>query len=168
MVGQYASGLTITAEYNGGMAGAECVLRPAVLWHNGGFGSDSEAASRVAGRLWTALAVCRQQGRAARRACTIVASCTTGELNAYVYDKASGAVESDMMPAIGIMDHSTGATHELTNMNMTAMRDIHVGKSDVHFGEHLYLPDGTHTITVTVGQEQAVFKDVRVSGCGMT
>ena len=43
--------------------GAERALRPAVLWHKGSFGSDSEAGSRFAERLLTVAASCRQQGR---------------------------------------------------------------------------------------------------------
>ncbi len=43
--------------------GAERALRPAVLWRNGSFGSDSEAGSRFAERLLTMVASCRQQGR---------------------------------------------------------------------------------------------------------
>jgi len=38
-------------------------LRPAVLWHKGSFGSDSEAGSRFVERLLTVVATCRQQGR---------------------------------------------------------------------------------------------------------
>jgi transposase len=38
-------------------------LRPAVLWHKGSFGSDSEAGSRFVERLLTVVASCRQQGR---------------------------------------------------------------------------------------------------------
>jgi len=43
---------------------AERALRPAVLWRKGSFGSDSAAGSRFAERLLTAVATCRQQGRA--------------------------------------------------------------------------------------------------------
>ena len=42
---------------------AERALRPAVLWREGSFGSDSEAGSRFAERLLTVVATCRQQGR---------------------------------------------------------------------------------------------------------
>jgi transposase len=42
---------------------SERALRPAVLWRNGSFGSDSEAGSRFAERLLTVVASCRQQGR---------------------------------------------------------------------------------------------------------
>jgi transposase len=42
---------------------AERALRRAVLWRKGSFGSDSEAGSRCAERLLTAVATCRQQGR---------------------------------------------------------------------------------------------------------
>jgi transposase len=42
---------------------SERALRPAVLWRKGGFGSDSEGASRFAERLLTVARSCRQQGR---------------------------------------------------------------------------------------------------------
>jgi transposase len=42
---------------------SERALRPAVLWRKGSFGSDSEAGSRFAERLLTAVAACRQQRR---------------------------------------------------------------------------------------------------------
>ena len=41
---------------------AERALRPAVLWRQGSFGSDSETGSRCAERLLTVVATCRQQG----------------------------------------------------------------------------------------------------------
>jgi transposase len=42
---------------------SERALRPAVLWRKASFGSDSEAGSRFAERLLTAVLSCRQQGR---------------------------------------------------------------------------------------------------------
>jgi transposase len=43
--------------------GAERALRPAVLWCESSFGSDSAAGSRFAERLLRVVATCRQQGR---------------------------------------------------------------------------------------------------------
>jgi transposase len=42
---------------------AERALRPAVLWREGSFGSDSALGSRFAERLLTMVATCGQQGR---------------------------------------------------------------------------------------------------------
>jgi transposase len=42
---------------------SEQALRPAVLWRQGSFGSDSAAGSRFAERLLTVVTTCRQQGR---------------------------------------------------------------------------------------------------------
>ena len=42
---------------------SERALRPAVLWRQGSFGSDSPAGSRFAERMLTVVATCRQQGR---------------------------------------------------------------------------------------------------------
>src|SRR3954454_12199123 len=41
---------------------SERALRPAVLWRKGSVGSDTEAGSRFAARLLTALVTCRQPG----------------------------------------------------------------------------------------------------------
>jgi len=43
--------------------GSERALRPAVLWRQGSFGSDSNGGSQFAERLLTVVATCRQQGR---------------------------------------------------------------------------------------------------------
>jgi len=42
---------------------AERVLRPAVLWRKGRFGTQSEAGDRFAERILTVVATCHQQGR---------------------------------------------------------------------------------------------------------
>jgi len=56
-----------TTRYHRGETEASAPVPPelwaAVLWRKGGFGSDSEAGSRLAERLLTVVASCRQQGR---------------------------------------------------------------------------------------------------------
>jgi hypothetical protein len=82
-------------------------------------------------------------------------------LEVHIYDGSTGAVVSNIMPSISITD-STGASRSLNGV--MAMYDPTVGQSDFHFGNNVYLADGTYTITATVGQETAQFSQVAVSG----
>lgn len=83
-------------------------------------------------------------------------------VEAHIYDKATGVVISDVMPTISIMNQATNSSRDL--QSLMAMYDVTVGTSDLHFGDNVYLPNGIYTITVTIGQENAVFKDVQVTG----
>lgn len=87
-------------------------------------------------------------------------------LEVHVYDKSSGAVDSSVMPSITITNVATGASRPLSDVML--MYDVQTGQSDLHFGNNLYLPDGTYTIVVTIGQENAQFVNVAVSdGSGL-
>jgi hypothetical protein len=83
-------------------------------------------------------------------------------LEAHIYDKTSGAVVSSVTPAITITDEASGATRTVDDV--AAMYDIQAGQNDLHFGNNVYLPDGTYTVQVTVGPESAQFMHVAVSG----
>jgi len=67
-------------------------------------------------------------------------------LEVAIVNKTSGAVVTDQMPAITIKNDATGATHSLDSV--MAMYNVQVGQSDWHYGNNVYLPDGTATITV--------------------
>jgi hypothetical protein len=77
-----------------------------------------------------------------------------------VVDKASGAVITDQLPVITLKNDTTGATRTLDPV--MAMYDVQVGKADIHFGNNLYLPDGTYTITAVVNGETATFAPLTV------
>lgn len=77
-----------------------------------------------------------------------------------VVDKASGAVITDQLPVITLKNDTTGATRTLDPV--MAMYDVQVGKADTHFGNNLYLPDGTYTITAVVHGETATFAPLTV------
>ncbi len=77
-----------------------------------------------------------------------------------VYDKVTGARLRSPMPRITITDRQTGRSKAL--QAVTAMYDVTEGQGDLHFGENVRLANGTYRITVSVGDERAVFKKVAV------
>lgn len=79
-------------------------------------------------------------------------------IEAHILDKASGVVIKDLQPTITITDQATGALRTISNV--TPMYDVKVGESDWHWGNNVYLPDGTNTVVVRVNGEQAAFPDV--------
>jgi len=80
-------------------------------------------------------------------------------LEVHIANKATGAVVMDQMPMITITD-AMGTSRALDSM---AMYGVMEGVSDWHFGHNVYLPDGTYTISVQVGNEQTVFKGLAVT-----
>jgi hypothetical protein len=81
-------------------------------------------------------------------------------LEVHITNKATGAVVVDPMPMITITD-AMGTSRALDSM---AMYGVTEGVSDWHFGNSVYLPDGTYTISVQVGNEQTVFTSLMVTG----
>ena len=77
-----------------------------------------------------------------------------------VYDKATGARLRSPMPRITITDRKTGRSKAL--QAVTAMYDVPEGQGDVHFGDNVHLANGTCPVTVSVGGERAVFKQIAV------
>ena len=80
-------------------------------------------------------------------------------LEVHIANKATGAVVNDPMPMITITD-AMGLSRALDSM---AMYGVTEGVSDWHFGNNVYLSDGTYTISVRVGNEQTVFKGLAVT-----
>jgi hypothetical protein len=83
-------------------------------------------------------------------------------LEVHVYDASTGSVVSDIVPTITITDVAASTARTLDDV--MAMYDIQTGMSDLHFGNNVYLPDGTYMIQVTVGQEMTQFSNVAVAG----
>ena len=81
-----------------------------------------------------------------------------------LFDKTSGAVVTDQMPMITVKNDTTGVSRNLDSV--MAMYNVQVGKSDMHFGNNVYLPDGTYTVTATVNGETATFSNVVVGASG--
>jgi 5-hydroxyisourate hydrolase-like protein (transthyretin family) len=89
------------------------------------------------------------------------------DLEVHVLDKATGAPVEDAEPQITITDESSGQSRTLADV--AAMYDVQRGMSDLHFGNNVFLPDGTYTVTVTLVQETATFQHVAVSnGMGLS
>jgi len=81
-------------------------------------------------------------------------------LEVHIFDKQSGANVKSVVPIVTITNQATRTSRRLANVEacLTAKhREI-----EPHYGDNLYLPDGTYTVTVGVGQETAVFRDVAV------
>jgi hypothetical protein len=80
-------------------------------------------------------------------------------LEVHVYDKTSGSVVRDQVPTIALTT-ATGMSHPVAPV--VAMYGTQQGQSDWHFGNNVYLADGTYTITVTVNGQTATFKNVAI------
>ena len=81
-------------------------------------------------------------------------------LEVQIVNKANGHVVTDQLPVITVTDQKTGASRPLTAV--MAMYGVTAGQSDWHFGNNIFLADGTYTITVALGSETATFKNVTV------
>jgi hypothetical protein len=76
-------------------------------------------------------------------------------------------VVMDVTPTIRIMDKATGVARDLPAV--MGMYGSSMGPSDFHYGQNVFLPDGTYTVTVMVGASDAAqFRDVAIVGSPMT
>jgi len=82
-------------------------------------------------------------------------------LEVHIANIATGAVITDRMPTITITD-AQGMSRPLDAV--MAMYGVTTGISDWHFGNSVYLPDGTYSIRVQVGNERTVFTSLMVTG----
>ena len=78
----------------------------------------------------------------------------------------SGSPMMDMAPAIRVTDKATGVSRDLAQL--MGMNDMSMAPTDFHFGQNVFLPDGTYQVTVMLGpSESAQFRDVVVVGSSM-
>jgi hypothetical protein len=86
-------------------------------------------------------------------------------IDVHVAQSSSGAAVSDVTPTIRIVDKSTGEAHELPSvMGMSGG----MSPGDFHYGQNVFLPDGTYQISVLLGPaDTAEFRDVVVAGSPM-
>jgi hypothetical protein len=78
----------------------------------------------------------------------------------------SSTVVTDVMPSIRITDKSTGVTRDLTAL--MGLYDSAMGAAAFHYGQNMFLADGTYLITVEVSpDETAQFRDVVVTASPM-
>ena len=79
-------------------------------------------------------------------------------LEVHIFDKRTGVEVKDPIPTVNLTDQTTGTSRLLANITawlLSRHRD-----REPHFGDNLYLTNGMYTITVVVGDETAVLKDV--------
>ena len=92
-------------------------------------------------------------------------------LEVHIFDKGSGAEVKDLVPTVRITDPATGDSRELAASlhssgqvpYVTACLLSNHRVKEPHFGDNLYLRDGTYTLTLGVGNESAVFENVAVT-----
>ena len=73
-------------------------------------------------------------------------------VEAHVYDRATGAVVTDVVPTITITNRTTG---EVTEVAPTLMQDVNIGVLDRHYGNNVTItPDSDLQVRVTLGDEQ--------------
>src|SRR5215471_3005694 len=87
-------------------------------------------------------------------------------IDVHVAQSGSGAAVNDVMPTIRILDKSTGEAHDLPSV-----MGISGGMSpgDFHYGQNVFLPDGTYQISVLLGPaDTAQFRDVVVGSAMMS
>jgi hypothetical protein len=86
-------------------------------------------------------------------------------LDVRVTRAGSDTAVSDVMPSIRVVDKSTGEARELPSvMGMAGGMDA----GDFHYGQNVFLPDGTYQISVLLGpSDTAQFRDVVVASSPM-
>ena len=77
-----------------------------------------------------------------------------------VYDEASGGFVKDVLPTIRITDQATGTSRLIesephSSFLLACVVTKHRG-TDRHFGDNLYLPNGSYTFALGVANETAV------------
>ena len=90
---------------------------------------------------------------------------TSGE-RVEVYDEASGGFVKDVLPTIRITDQATGTSRliesEPHSSFLLACVVTRHRETDRHFGDNLYLPNGSYTFALGIGNETAVVENFRV------
>ena len=84
-------------------------------------------------------------------------------LGVSIQNKSSGTAVMNVLPAVTITDEKAGTSRRLETLRCVPPNDHGAGP---HFGNNLYLPDGKYTVTITVGNETAVFRGVVVKATG--
>jgi hypothetical protein len=86
-------------------------------------------------------------------------------LDVHVTQAGSDSVVNDLTPTIRIIDKSTGEARDIPSvMGMAGGMNA----SDFHYGQNVFLPDGTYQITVLLGPADAArFRDVVVTSSPM-
>jgi hypothetical protein len=81
-------------------------------------------------------------------------------LEVHIAQADSGSVVMDVTPTIRISDKSSGQSRDLPQV--MGMYGASMGMSDFHYGQNVFLPDGTYVVKVLLGADTAEFRDVMV------
>ena len=81
-------------------------------------------------------------------------------LEIHIMRNDDNSVVSDVTPVIRVTDKSTGISRDLPEV--MGMYGVGMGMGDFHYGQNVWLPDGTYTITAMIGAESVVFRDITV------
>ena len=81
-------------------------------------------------------------------------------LELHVANTATGEVLEKPLPRVAITDEATGTTVYVIDFGL--MYDSSVGMSDMHWGQNVWIPDGSYTFAVMLGLETARFEHVTV------
>ena len=80
-------------------------------------------------------------------------------LEVQITQAATGSVVMDVTPTIRITDKLSGTSRDLPQV--MGMYGSTMGPSDFHYGQNVFLPDGTYVVTVLLGPaDTAQFRDV--------
>jgi hypothetical protein len=82
-------------------------------------------------------------------------------LEVHINQADSGSVVMDVTPTIRITDKVTGASRDLPQV--MGMYGASMGMTDFHYGQNVFLPDGTYQVKILVGADTAEFRDVTVA-----
>lgn len=86
-------------------------------------------------------------------------------LDVHVAVADTGAAVADAMPIVRIVDKSTGETRDLPSVMRMNGGMI---ANDFHYGQNVFLPDGTYQVSVLLGPtDTAQFRDVVVASAMM-
>jgi hypothetical protein len=87
-------------------------------------------------------------------------------LEVQISQAATGSVVMDVTPTIRLTDKLTGTSRDLPQV--MGMYGATMDPSDFHYGQNLFLSDGTYSVTVLVGpSDTAQFRDVVVMASPM-
>jgi hypothetical protein len=83
-------------------------------------------------------------------------------LEFHITRNSNGAVVSDVTPIVRVTDKLSASSRDLPEV--MGMMDSGMTMADFHYGQNVWLPDGTYTLQIMLGPDTAVFRDVAIMG----
>ncbi len=78
----------------------------------------------------------------------------------HIFNRSSGAEIKTTIPGVTISQQATKLSRGLPNVDACLLANHRV--TEPHFGDNLYLADGTYAIDIAVGNETTLFADIVV------